>query len=282
MGGAEAVWAGSGAAAVAAGWAVWVALTRPRPLSFRAVAPWWQRRLTAVVARWQSGWSPETRRALDVLQWLQPAVQRLALSVAAVSGLCAWAFLSGLRWPGGLAGVLALAIGLVVAYGGVPVWIQSQARTYERGVMADYPVLLIMVRFYLALDYPPLDALTATAPLLGPRGQREVRRILADIRTRSAHPADALTASRLRIRPMQWGRLMDTLAQNWGRRLTADALRPLSTMLASYRDQAALILTSRLDMVVTLVPIMAMFGTLVAGMFIVGTGLLGGAGGFTL
>ena len=276
------VWAGSGAAALAAGWAAWAALTRPRSLGFRAPAPWWHRRWAAVLARWQSGWSPETRRAVDVIQGSPAAIQRIALGVAAVSALVVWASVSGSGWPGVLQGAVALGIGLVVAYGGVPVWIQSQARTYERRVMADYPVLLIMVRFYLAIEYTPLDALTATVPLLGPHGQRELQRILADIRTGSAAPADALTASRQRIRPMQWGRLMDTLAQNWGRRLKADALRPLSTMLASYRDQAALILTSRLDMVVTLVPILAMFGTLVAGMFIVGTGLLSGSGGFIL
>lgn len=140
-----------------------------------------------------------------------------------MSALLVWAGVSGSGWPGILQGVVALGIGLAVAYGGVRVWIQSQARTYEKRVMADYPVLLIMVRLYLAIDDSPLDALTATVQLFASHGQRELQRIVADIRTGSVPPADAITASRQRIRPMPWGRLMDTLTQNWGRRLKADA-----------------------------------------------------------
>lgn len=268
---------GSALAGVATGAAAWVVAAPSRTLTFARGTPWWQERLAALMARWQSGWSPETRRAVDVLQWSARYLQRMSLGVAGLSALLAESGLSGTPLPWIVQCALALAAGLLVSYGGLPWWLQRQARQYQAGVMVNYPLILVMLRFYLALDYTPLDALTVIVPMLGVRGRKELQRILADIRT-GTDPAAALEASRRRIQRMQWSTLMDTLSQNWGRRLKADALRPLSTMLASYRDQAARRLTSRLDVVVTIVPILAIFGTMVAGLFIMVLGLIGGSG----
>lgn len=267
-------WAAAAVAGVALAVATWAVLAPARVVGFQTSPHWLAQRVAAILARWESGWSPVTRQALDVLEWSQRDLQRLALGIAGMTALLMAAALSGsgLVWPGVV--LIAAGTGVVVAYGGLPWWIQRQARQFRAGVMANYAIVLVMLRFYLALDYTPLDALTAIVPLLGIRGRRELRRILTDIRTGSRRPPEALAASRQRIQRMQWGMLMDTLAQNWGRRLRADALRPLTGMLASYRDQAARRLTSRLDMVVTIVPIMAIFGTLVGGMFVLLIGLV--------
>lgn len=274
----SAILLGSLVAALSLGAAVWIAVAPSQTLTFMQTPPWWQRRLSRLMTRWQSGWSPVTRRAVDVLQWSPRDLQRISLGIAGLSTLLVEGFLSGTPLPWFAQITAALVVGLGVAYGGLPWWLQRQARAYQAGVMVNYPLILVMLRFYLALDYTPLDALTATVPLLGVRGRKELQRILADIRTGTTDPGRALEASRIRIQRMQWSTLMDTLAQNWGRRLKADALRPLSTMLASYRDQAARRLTSRLDMVVTIVPILAIFGTMVAGIFVMALSLIGGSG----
>ena len=269
---------GSVLAGLAVGSVAWMLATPSRTLVFAHRTPWWQQRLSVLMARWQSGWSPETRRAVDVLQWSARDLQRISLGVAGLSALLAESALSGTPLPWFAQVVIALTVGLILSYGGLPWWLQRQARQYRAGVMVNYPLILVMLRFYLSLDYTPLDALTATVPLLGVRGRKELQRILADIRTGTTDPALALEASRVRVQRMQWSTLMDTLAQNWGKRLKADALRPLSTMLVSYRDQAARRLTTRLDMVVTIVPILAIFGTMVAGLFVMVLGLIGGSG----
>lgn len=270
------VWLGSTAAAVAAGLAVW-RLMAPRPAtSFIRQRAWYERLSADMMARWQSGWSPATRRALDVVQDSPQTLQRLALLLAGGTALVVLMGIAGTHWPWPVMGGVALGSGGLVAWGLLPRWLQGQAQRHRRGVMADYPVLLVMLRFYLSLDYGIVDALTATAPLLGQAGKREVRRVLSDIHTQTQTGPDALSASRRRIDQMHWTMLMDALAQSWGRRLTTEGLRPLSAMLTSHRDEAARRLTGRLDIVVTLVPIMALFGTLTGGMFVLVAGLVSG------
>ena len=269
-------WLGSTAAAVAAGFLMWRATALPPATSFVRQPPWYERLLARAMARWQSGWSPATRLALDVLQETPQSLQRLALVMATGSMLVVLLVIAGAGWPWAIKGAVTLGAGGLVAWGLLPRWIQSQARRHRNGVMADYPVLLVMLRFYLSLDYGPLEALLATIPLLGKAGQRELRRILADVRTHTDSAPDAFTSSRQRISQMHWTTLMDALAQNWGRRLTTEGLRPLSAMLISHRDEAARRLVGQLDIVVTLVPIMALFGTLTGGMFVLVAGLVGG------
>jgi hypothetical protein len=272
------VWIGAGVASGAVFVGLWGLLARPRPVRFDAPPPAWERWIGRLLIRWQAGWSPATRRALDVLGWSLADVRRRVLWIAGGSTLMAWAVLAALHLPVGWALGAAGLLGVGVAWGVVPWWVQRQAQDYRRAVMANYPLLLSMLRFYLGLDRSVPEALSAIVPLLGPRGRREVRRILADIRDGTTEAPAAFAASRARVDRMQWGILMDALAQNWGRRFTGTALEPLTMLLEGQREQAALRLTARLDMVTTIVPILAIFGTMVGALFVVGVSLFTGSG----
>ena len=234
--------------------------------------------MMALVTRWQSGWSGATRRALDALAVPPRDVQRNSLLVAGAGFLFTVVLLAGLHVPWVLTGVLAMASGAGLAYGVVPWWFRVLAADYRKGVMASYPLILVMLRFYLTLDRSVEETFQLLRPLVGPRAKRELGRILGDIASGSLTGPDAFAASRDRLDRMEWTTLMDTLAQNWGHRNNSDTLRPLTLLLEGQREQAALQLTSRLDMVATVVPILAIFGLLVGGLFIVGAGLLGSNG----
>lgn len=271
-------WIGAGVASVAVFGGLWGLLTRPQAVRFDAPPPLWERWLGTVLTRWQAGWSPVTRRALDVLGWSLPELRRRVLWIAGGSWIMAWAILAAVHLPWYLAFAAAGLVGAGLAWGVVPWWVQRQAQDYRRGVMVNYPLLLSMLRFYLTLDRSVPEALSAIVPLLGIRGRREVRRILADVRDATGNAPAAFTASRVRIDRMQWGILMDALAQNWGKRFSGEALEPLTMLLDGQREQAALRLTARLDMVTTIVPILAIFGTLVGSLFVLGVGLFTGTG----
>ena len=234
--------------------------------------------MLALVTRWQSGWSGPTRRALDALAVPARDVQRNSLLVAGAGFLFALVFLAGVHVPWALAAAFAMAGGAGLAYGVVPWWFRVLAADYRKGVMASYPLILVMLRFYLSLDRSVEETFQLLRPLVGPRAKRELDRILGDIASGSLTGPGAFAASRDRIDRMEWTTLMDTLSQNWGHRYSPDALRPLTLLLEGQREQAALQLTSRLDMVATLVPILAIFGLMVGAMFIVGAGLLSGNG----
>ena len=268
---------GSVVAGGASGYAVWRLVVRPQRVHFGPRTTWWDRWSAGVVRRWQKGWSDSTRLALDTLRQSERDVQRNSLMFAGVGFALVLILGTALRLPLSLAGVLALVAGVGIAYGVLPWWIRRQAADYRRGVMVNYPLVLVMLRFYLSLDYPLIRVFNILRPLLGPRGRREVERILGDISS-GTPGAQALEASRVRIDKMEWTTLMDTLAQNWGHQYSSENLKPLNLLLEGQREQAALRLTGRLDVVTTLVPIIAIFGTLLGGLFVLGAGMLSGAG----
>lgn len=268
---------GSVVAGGASGYAVWRLLVHPQRVHFGPRTTWWDRWLAGVVRRWQKGWSASTRLALDTLRQSERDVQRNSLIFAGVGFALFLVLGTGVHLPMALDLVMATGAGLGLAYGVLPWWIRRQASDYRRAVMLNYPLILVTLRFYLTLDYPLIRVFNILRPLLGPRGRREIQRILSDMSS-GVPGAQALDASRVRIDKMEWTTLMDTLGQNWGHQYSSENLKPLTLLLEGQREQAALRLTSRLDVVTTLVPIIAFFGTVIGGLFVLGVGLLSGSG----
>jgi len=244
------------AAATLTGGGVWWLTGRPAPLRWapaRGAVPdraWLARALARLQRRWQAT-LPEAQAALGL------TASRMAqryVAFGAVAALLAWRLLH--LWA-----PLALLLGAGAAYAGAPLYTLSQYRRYQRQVASNFGPLVLLLQFYLSLDYPIVEALKAALPAVGPFGRRELTRLLGDLQTGGGPPA--FQASAARIGQLHWGVLMDTLAQAWGHSTGPGILDPLTQMLRAQRDEQALLLTSAVDAVSTAVPLLAIFGGLI-------------------
>jgi hypothetical protein len=249
------MWMGLLAAALG-GAGVWWLTGRPAPLRWaparaaEADRAWLGLLLGRLQRRWRNT-LPEAQAALG----LTPRM--MALRYAVTAGAAAIILAQFLHlWP-----PLGLAAGIAIAYLAVPAHALWQYERYRRQVASNFGPLVLLLQFYLSLDYPIAEALKAALPAVGPFGRRELTRLLGELRLGSG-PA-AFRASAERITQLHWGVLMDTLAQAWGHSTGPGVLEPLTQMLRAQRDEQALLLTSAVDAVSTAVPLLAVFGGLI-------------------
>ena len=250
-------------AGLLAAWALWQALSPPRPLSWTPDTPWLERAMHRVDAGIRARWTTATQHQAQILGL--PSWQIVGYySAAAVIGGLGGYDLHHQVW-------MALGVGLVALWQGPPWIIRQMFGKRQRVLARDFPPLVLMLRIYLALGQPLAQALAATRPALSRLGQAEVNRLLAAIQR--GDPA-ALKAWAQRTGLSTYRLLADTLAQGWGQGLTADALVPLDTLIRASREQGTRALTDRLDSLSTIVPVIAAFGVflvlldaIVAGQF---------------
>lgn len=254
-----------GAAGV--GYGVYTLSHRPARISWRGHPPSATAFFAAVLARLQARWRgtlPEAQRTLKITSG-----QMLA-QYGAVTALVGLALTLVLH----LTPAVSLPVGALAAFFAVPWFVLRRYGQYQNQVASNLPTLVLLLQFYLSLDYPVLQALGACLPALGPFGQHEVGRVVGDLR-KGAHTG-AFRDSQTRIGRLYWRMLMDTLAQSWGHEMTGAALDPLTTMLRAQRDEDARLLTSSVDAVSTAVPILAVLGGVIAFLFFLLASSLGG------
>lgn len=257
----------TGGAAVAA-WGVYTLSHRPTRISWRVrrqTATAW---ITAFLTRLQARWRrtlPHAQAALRITS-AQMIAQYAGAALLVTLALALIARVSPL---------LSLPLGAVSAWLLVPWVILRRYGQYQNQVASNLPTLVLLLQFYLSLDYPILQALQASLPAMGPFGQAEVTQIIGDLQ--HGENTGAFRASQSRIDRLYWRMLMDTLAQSWGHEMTGAALDPLTTMLRAQRDERARLLTSSVDAVSTAVPILAVMGGVIAFLFFLLASSLGGS-----
>ncbi|PSR19896.1 MAG: hypothetical protein C7B45_17665 [Sulfobacillus acidophilus] len=247
------------------GWALWMVFHPPRVVDWVAPTPWLERWMQGLDARLRQGWNPRTRREAEIL----------ALPPWHVVGLMlmAWAggLLLGLDFGKGW--LLALGIGILLAWKG-PAWvIHRRFLLWQSQLARDFPPLVLMLRIYLDLGEPLAEALGHARPALSRLGQEELDRLLSALQMGARQ--EALKAWARRTDLPAYGLLADTLAQGWDHGLSGDALTPLDTLIQSSREQGTRSLTARLDGMATIVPLIAAFGELLVVLYaiLVGNGI---------
>jgi Flp pilus assembly protein TadB len=256
-----AVQAGLGLAGLGLGAAAWQALPGPRPIS------WWSRRRdrwrwarAAVDWVWRRVTMQQTRELAAILGLGPLGALGTILILAGGLGLVAWG-LFGIPWPVVLAGVA----------GAVAVLPNGQIRRryarWQRQVVAGLPTFLHHLQILLDLGLPLPDALRrARQRVRGPLGP-ELDHVMARLE-RGDLLGDAFQDLVRRTRSMEVMVLATTLATSAGRRLTAQALAPLMTMLAAIQIREQERQTSAVDQVASMVPVLATFGGMITVLYL--------------
>ncbi|MDA8207019.1 MAG: hypothetical protein M0Z36_13205 [Thermaerobacter sp.] len=259
------VWMLTGLAGVLAAASVWGATNPPEAIGWTPPTHWIDRWTQAIDHGLRRRWSPATRQQAEILAI--PPWRVLGLyGISAVGGAgVGYDVLHGVIW--------AVILGSLAAWKTPAYLIKRQFRARQVALARDFPPLVLMLRIYLALGDPLPVALRHSRPAISKMGQTELNRLLS-----------AMQAGVRQAALKRWGQrtglpnyklLADTLSQGWDQGLTADALQPLDTLVESSREQGTRALTERLDGTITLVPLIAAFGTLAVLMYalLVGSGI---------
>ncbi|MHB1926583.1 MAG: hypothetical protein ACYCRD_04875 [Leptospirillum sp.] len=146
-------------------------------------------------------------------------------------------------------------------------------KQWQKDVMAGLPSLLSVLKVHLEMGLTVQDALVKTVP--GVRGPLKVEliRTLSDMALARSHdtgednrPSEAKQALgrlRARVNTLEFSTFTDTLVQSWTSRLSGDALDPLVDLLKISKERTATETTSKLDMVMTIAPGLALLGIMI-------------------
>ena len=266
-------------AALLVGAAVWAALTPQTRFHFgTAREPTWKSVARAVTQAVEKQTAEPIRHAADALGW---PPSRIAVITAAVSGILFLALLMVSWWIA----FVALAPAVVAAWRIAGVMVLRQYREWQRQMVRGLPSLIAVLRVHLDLGRTVQDSLNAVLPGLRDPLRRDLQRTLTDMATapsaRGQH-GEVLTARdglrRLadRVDRLEFRTFTDTITQAWTSRLSGAALEPLQDLLRITRERETEEQTSRLDMVMTTAPGLALFGImiLVVSGWLLGSGAL--------
>lgn len=244
---------------------LWWATNPPRAIGWTPADSWTVRWIRRVDQELRQRWSPVTRQQAEILAippWRVLGFYALGGGGGALLGYDL------------LHGVLgAIMAGGLLAWKGPSFLISRQFRARQVALARDFPPLVLMLRIYLDLGEPLPVALRHTRPAISRVGQAELNRLLSAVQAGVRQPALKRWAQRTGLSTYKL--LADTLAQGWDQGLTADALQPLDTLIASSRDQGTRALTERLDGMSTIVPMIAAFGVMAVLLYalLVGSGI---------
>ena len=261
-----------------AGLAVWLALTPQTRFHFGAApTPTWKSVALAITRAVEQQTAEPIRRAADALGW-PPA--RIAVITAVISGLLFLVLLTFSWWLA----LVALAPALLVAWRIAGVMVLRQYRGWQRQMVQGLPSLIAVLRVHLDLGRTVQDSLNAVLPGIRDPLRRDLQRTLTDMATASSArdehgetltARDALRQLADRVDRLEFRTFTDTITQAWTSRLSGAALMPLQDLLRITRERETEEQTSRLDMVMTTAPGLALFGIMILAV----AGWLLGSGG---
>lgn len=162
--------------------------------------------------------------------------------------------------------------------------------TWQVKVMDGLPSLISILRVHLDMGRTVQDALSQALPGVSEPLRGEMSRTLTDMALSRARESDgdrpsearqALVRLANRVNTMEFRMFTETLVQAWGSRLSGEALAPLTELMRISRERRSEEKSSKLDMVMTVAPGLAIFAIVVwaIGGFILSS-LSGGAFSF--
>lgn len=259
------VWVLVGLAGILGATSMWWVTNPPRAIGWVPSAPWIDRWIQRLDAGLRQRWSPVTRQQAEILA-IPPWRVLAFYGIAAAGGaLLGYDFLHGVLG--------AVIVGGLLAWKGPAFLIRRQFRARQVALARDFSPLVLMLRIYLDLGEPLPVALRHTRPAISRVGQEELNRLLSAVQSGIRQAALKRWAQRTGLGTYKL--LADTLAQGWDQGLTADAMKPLDTLIESSREQGTRALTERLDGMTTMVPMIAAFGVMAVLMYalLVGSGI---------
>ncbi len=266
-------------AALLAGVAVWAALAPQTRFRFGTARPaTWQSIALAITQAVEKQTAEPIRRAADALGW--PS-SRIAVITAAVSGVLFLTLLTVSWWIA----LVALMPAVVAAWRIAGVMVMRQYREWQRQMVRGLPSLIAVLRVHLDLGRTVQDSLNAVLPGMRDPLRRDLQRTLSDMTTapsaRGQHgeilPArEGLRRLADRVDRLEFRTFTDTITQAWTSRLSGAALEPLQDLLRITRERETEEQTSRLDMVMTTAPGLAIFGIMILAVagWLLGSGAL--------
>ena len=249
-----------------AGLAVWIALTPQTRFQFGGVRDTtWKSILLAITQAVEKQTAEPIRHAADALGW---PPSRITIITGVVSGLL-FLVLLAVSWWIALVGVVPIVIASWRLAG---VMVMRQYREWQRQMVRGLPSLISVLRVHLDLGRTVQDSLNAVLPGVRDPLRRDLQRTLTDMATapsaRGEHgeiltARDGLRRLADRVNRLEFRTFTDTITQAWGSRLSGAALEPLQDLLRITREKETEEQTSRLDMVMTTAPGLAIFGIMI-------------------
>ena len=249
-----------------AGLAVWIALTPQTRFQFGGVRDTtWKSILLAITQAVEKQTAEPIRHAADALGW---PPSRITIITGVVSGLL-FLVLMAVTWWIALVAVVPIVIASWRLAG---VMVMRQYREWQRQMVRGLPSLISVLRVHLDLGRTVQDSLNAVLPGVRDPLRRDLQRTLTDMATapsaRGEHgeiltARDGLRRLADRVNRLEFRTFTDTITQAWGSRLSGAALEPLQDLLRITREKETEEQTSRLDMVMTTAPGLAIFGIMI-------------------
>lgn len=249
-----------------AGLAVWLALAPQTRFHFgTARAPTWKSIVIAITRAVEKQTAEPIRHAADALGW---PPSRITVITGVLAGLLSLALLAVSWWVA----LLALVPIVIVAWRIAGVMVMQQYRGWQRQMVRGLPSMISVLRVHLDLGRTVQDSLAAVLPGMRDPLRHDLRRTLADMATapsaRGEHgeirtARDGLRRLADRVNRLEFRTFTDTITQAWGSRLSGAALEPLQDLLRITREKETEEQTSRLDMVMTTAPGLAISGIMI-------------------
>ena len=260
------------------GLAVWIALTPQTRFQFGGVRDTtWKSILLAITQAVEKQTAEPIRHAADALGW---PPSRITIITGVVSSLLFLGLLAVSWWIA----LVAIVPIVIASWRLAGVMVMRQYREWQRQMVRGLPSLISVLRVHLDLGRTVQDSLNAVLPGMRDPLRRDLQRNLTDMATapsvRGEHgeiltARDGLRRLADRVNRLEFRTFTDTITQAWGSRLSGAALEPLQDLLRITREKETEEQTSRLDMVMTTAPGLAIFGI----MILVVAGWLLGSGG---
>ena len=249
-----------------AGLAVWIALTPQTRFQFGGVRDTtWKSILLAITQAVEKQTAEPIRHAADALGW---PPSRIAIITGVVSALLFLGLLAVSWWIA----LVAIVPIVIASWRLAGVMVMRQYREWQRQMVRGLPSLISVLRVHLDLGRTVQDSLNAVLPGVRDPLRRDLQRTLTDMATapsaRGEHgeiltARDGLRRLADRVNRLEFRTFTDTITQAWGSRLSGAALEPLQDLLRITREKETEEQTSRLDMVMTTAPGLAIFGTMI-------------------